>query len=381
VKIWVISSSYPAYPAQSSHAGVLARDLALCFRESGHDVAVVTQALAGGIVMDPGLRLLELRWFRPDQPLAELSPRRPLDLLRMATLLADARRRLPAAARRDPPDAVIALWALPCGIFARWVRRAVGAPYAVWLLGSDVWKAHRIPAGVRSLRRVLADAAGRFADGRELAERARRLTGIAVEFLPSVRRLPPPSGEAEACDVLFVGRYHPNKGPDVLLEAFAEVVRKRPGTSLHLHGAGALRPRLEARRQELGLEAVVKIAEPIGAGELAAALRAAKVLAIPSRIESIPLILGDAAQAGVTVVACDVGDMAEVVERAGLGFVVPAADPRALAERLLDVLRGGLPAATPGARGIFSLEAAAQRLLESIRGSLPAGTRRDPTGL
>ena len=218
----------------------------------------------------------------------------------------------------------LALWALPSGIFARWINRWFGVPYVIWLLGSDVWKAPSYPFGRTLLRKVIEDSNGAYADGSELAAEAFRLSGKSIEFLPSIRRLPPPPAILpEPVDVLFIGRYHENKAPDLLIEAFAGVHRCRPDAKLRLHGQGTLRPHLERQVEQLGLQDVVTVAGSLSAVEVAGALACAKVLVIPSRIESIPLILGDAMQAGVPVVATEVGDMGELVRRHKLGITVP----------------------------------------------------------
>jgi glycosyltransferase involved in cell wall biosynthesis len=366
MKLWVITSSYPTKPQQSINAGVLARDLALLLLNAAHEVTLITPAKSARIEFDPGLRGVVLPAARPVDELANLSPRRPADIWTMATLFLGARSRLRRELRRSRPDGLIALWALPSGIFARWVHRWCGAPYAVWLLGSDVWKADRYPGGRRFLRRVVRDASGRFADGTALAEQARIMTGCAIDFLPSIRRLPPPAGEALSCDVLFVGRYHPNKGPDLLLEAFSTVVASRPGTTLRMHGIGELRPQLERRVAALGLAASVTVEGPIDAPALAAALRATRVLAIPSRIESIPLILGDAAQAGARVVATETGDVGRLVREHGLGQIAPAGDVPALASALLRELdRPRDPRAGPQGAS-FDPEIQARRLVASL---------------
>ncbi|HEX9886653.1 MAG TPA: glycosyltransferase [Longimicrobiales bacterium] len=335
MRIWVISSSYPRHPEESVNAGVIARDLALSLAEQGHEITVVTPRKPGGTEFDPVLSGIELPWLSPTLSLADLSPKRPADLLRMVSLFLAARPRLRRAVRRAPPEATIALWALPSGILARWVHRMAGAPYAVWVLGSDVWKAPRFPGGSRILTTVLRDAEAAFADGTALAEEAERLTGVRVAFLPSCRRLPPPPEHLpEATDVLFVGRYHPNKGPDVLIESAALLRAARPDVQVRMYGQGEMRPMLERTVMRLGLEGSIQVSGPLSATALSGAMARAKVLAIPSRIESIPLILGDAVQAGLPVVCSAVGDLPSVVDRYGLGTTVPPGRPDALAAAL-----------------------------------------------
>jgi glycosyltransferase involved in cell wall biosynthesis len=337
--LWLITSSYPRAPEESLNAGVLARDLALSLLQLGHRVTVVTPNRPGGIVLDPGLEMVRLPWFRPTVAMADLSARAPVDLFRILSFFILARPALRRALAREQPDGTVALWALPSGIFARWVKRWSGVPYVVWLLGSDVWKAPSYPFGTSLLRKIIEDSNAAYADGSELAAEAIRLTGQTVEFLPSIRRLPPPPASLpEPVDVLFIGRYHPNKAPDLLIEAFARVNRARPGAKLRLHGEGTLRSGLERQVERQDLRDVVTVAGPLSAVGVAGAMASAKVLAIPSRIESIPLILGDAMQAGLPVVASAVGDMGELVRRHKLGLTVPPNDPEALAAALLAML-------------------------------------------
>ena len=65
-----------------------------------------------------------------------------------------------------------------------------------------------------------------YADGRGMARQVTEISGAPCAFLPSSRRVRARSRavgqrEGEGSDVtrfLFVGRWHPNKGPDVLLD-------------------------------------------------------------------------------------------------------------------------------------------------------------------
>jgi glycosyltransferase involved in cell wall biosynthesis len=378
MRLWVVSPSYPSHPKESINAGVLARDLALHAAASGHEVVVVTPDKPGGLRVDAGLGALPIPWIAPTTRMSDLSARRPLDLLRILSLFVAARATLSEAARRRPPDAILALWALPSGIFARWVAKSRGVPYAVWLLGSDVWNAPSYPGGVRTLRRVLADATARFADGRELAGRALELTGQEVAFLPSIRRLPPAEPDPFApADLLFVGRFHRNKGPDVLLEAFAMLAEERPSLTLRLHGSGELEPWLLEQSAAPALAGRVVIGRPLSAAELAGALAATRLLVIPSRVESIPLILGDAAQSGTRVVATAVGDMPEVINELDLGELAAPGDPSDLARAISRALDLGAAGPLPGARSDLPGEVF-DRLLASVADAPRArdGSRR-----
>ena len=366
MRVWVISSSYPRHPGESINAGVLAREVAQGIAKLGHEVTVVTPDKPGGVVFEDDVEGVVIQWPRPTVALSDLNPRNPLEAVKAAALLVSGRRTIRRIAAESPPDAVVALWGLPSGIFARWAHKQTGAPYVTWLLGSDVWRADRLPGGKRTLSRVLEDATANFADGSELARRARADTGVDVSVLWSARTLPAVDATAEQADVLFVGRYHPNKGPDVLLEALAQL---DDGVNFAFHGHGVLEAELRSKAAAMGRDAAQVIGGPISAAELSARLRSTQVLVIPSRIESVPLILGDAIQAGTPVVVTDVGDMGTVVERHNLGLVVPPEDPAAMAGAIGEMLANASfpsPEGLATAREQFSAEGIAAALLEPL---------------
>ncbi len=339
MRVWLVSSSYPRSPHESINAGVIARDIALDLAKGGHKVTVITPDKPGGVVFDESIDGVRIPWIGASVQLSDVSGRSLRDVIRVASLLMSARVSIPRLVRSRAPEAIIALWGLPSGVFARWGARKAGCPYVVWLLGSDVWRAAQLPMGQRMLTRVLEDAEATFADGRELAQEAERLTGVSVGFLPSVRRLPAAQRvNASSIDVLYVGRYHRNKGPDVLVDSLR--LLKQQGRSFHavLHGSGDLEEALRTRIAQLGLVDYIELFPPIGAHELAERLASARVLVIPSRVESIPLILGDAVQARIPVIATRVGDMSSVVDGLGIGISVPPEDPHALANAIAETL-------------------------------------------
>jgi glycosyltransferase involved in cell wall biosynthesis len=67
----------------------------------------------------------------------------------------------------------------------------------------------------------------------------------------------------------------------------------------------------------------------------------ASVLAIPSRSEGLPIVLLEAMDAGLPVVATGVGEIPAVLEQGRLGSLVPAGSPGELASALWPLLDGG----------------------------------------
>jgi glycosyltransferase involved in cell wall biosynthesis len=135
--------------------------------------------------------------------------------------------------------------------------------------------------------------------------------------------------------LVSVGRLSPEKGQDVLLEAFARAARETDAL-LVLVGDGALRDRLERRARAADLAGRVRFlgwrTDPY------ACLGGADVCVLPSRSEGLPLSLLEAMSAGLPVVATAVGSVPDVLEGGARGRLVPPADAEALADALLPLL-------------------------------------------
>jgi glycosyltransferase involved in cell wall biosynthesis len=119
----------------------------------------------------------------------------------------------------------------------------------------------------------------------------------------------PPTLNANATDLLFVGEMRKLKGVDVLLEALAKLRKNNPVT-LTLVGAGAEKAEFEALATRLQLGTAVRF---VGHQSISAALTMGKMMVLPSRNESFPYVVLETVAAAVPIVATDVGGIAEVL--------------------------------------------------------------------
>ena len=133
---------------------------------------------------------------------------------------------------------------------------------------------------------------------------------------------------------LALGRLHPNKGFDLLLEALAAT----RDVHLWLAGEGPQRGLLERRAAELGLAGRVRF---LGwRDDVAALLASADLLVSSSRHEPLGNVVIEAWSAGVPVVATASDGPAALIEPEETGLVVPiAAAP--LAEAIERLVRDG----------------------------------------
>ncbi len=107
--------------------------------------------------------------------------------------------------------------------------------------------------------------------------------------------------------LLFMGRLHPKKGCDLLIEAFSKVAHVDP--SLHLVFAGpdeaGWQQELQQRVMELGLEPRVTWTGMLSGDLKVGALRCAEAFVLPSHTEGFPVAVIEAMACGVPVLTSD----------------------------------------------------------------------------
>ncbi|MBT8447399.1 MAG: glycosyltransferase, partial [Gammaproteobacteria bacterium] len=273
-------------------------------------------------------------------------------------------------------DAVLALWALPCGWWARRSARAHGVPYGVWCLGSDIWVYGRKRLTRPLVRSVLSGAALRWADGLALAREVESLAGASCAFLPSSRRLPalaPALRDSPPYRLTFIGRWHPNKGTDLLMEALGLLNDhdwQRIG-QVQIHGGGPLEEVVRADAARLvAAGRPVQVFGFIGKDEAARVLAVTDWLLIPSRIESIPVVFSDALAAGTPVIATPVGDLPELLGEHAVGVCASAATAAGMAAAIREAVNG-VPGAHAGALATLARDFDIRRSAADVLRDLP----------
>ncbi|MBV2142796.1 glycosyltransferase [Falsochrobactrum sp. TDYN1] len=143
----------------------------------------------------------------------------------------------------------------------------------------------------------------------------------------------PAGTNADASDFLFIGAMRELKGPDLLIRAIANI-RNKQGQALTatIVGDGADKPEFVALANELGITKQIRFLPGMAARE---ALPLGRIMVIPSRAEALPYIVLEALAAGKSVIASNIGGIAEIFGSDSPALVEP--DIGALAEKLLAV--------------------------------------------
>ena len=137
--------------------------------------------------------------------------------------------------------------------------------------------------------------------------------------------------------LLYVGRLHPQKGLDVLLQAI-RLLGDEPARPIQcrLIGDGPARGELTALAGQLGLDDLVTFCGQ--SDQVLEELAAADVFVLPSRAEGLSNALLEAMAAGLPAVVSDIPGNVDVIEHERNGLLFRAEDPRDLAERLNSLL-------------------------------------------
>ncbi|MBX3355838.1 MAG: glycosyltransferase [Phycisphaeraceae bacterium] len=150
--------------------------------------------------------------------------------------------------------------------------------------------------------------------------------------------------------VLFLSRLHWGKGLDLLGEAFAQVVARKPDLRLVVAGPDAgVGAEFEAQTKRLGIESRVHRVGAIYGPHKIAALVDALAFCLPSEHEAFSVAITEALACGCPVVISPECHFPEVTE-VGAGLIVPR-NPEKIADAIERVLADSAAAARMGEAG------------------------------
>ncbi|MBI1201741.1 MAG: glycosyltransferase [Rhodopseudomonas sp.] len=141
----------------------------------------------------------------------------------------------------------------------------------------------------------------------------------------------------EATDLVFMGELRPIKGIDVLIAAIAKLHGQGRKVTATLVGSGPSEQALKAQVGGLGLADAIRFRSAMPARQ---ALALGRIMTVPSRAESLPYVVLEAAAGGVPLITTDVGGIAEIYGPQA-SALIPADDVNALATAIVTMLDAG----------------------------------------
>ena len=352
------------FPLRGAGAGIYALDLARHLRARGHEVRVLradhgpprgewpgeTVVFASPDTSAPADLDFDFPVFRAHP--CSAGPRfGALGLAQRRAYRRAFQERIAQGLRAFAPDVLHVHhgWVI-ADILAEW-----GLPYAVTLHGSerfafDAFAAYRdlVVRGLARARTIMAvsqrvkqeavAAYGVAADAVVVVPSGtdtRRFRPLAVDRAAVLRRLGV-AGGGDAPVVLFAGRLIELKGVDVLLRAAATYERGAHPPLTLIAGAGDGLEALAALARWLRLERVRFVGQH-DHDAMATLYNLADVVVVPSRMDTLPLVVLEALSCGTPVVASRVGAIPDVVAP-GVGRLVEPDDPPVLPTAIQDLL-------------------------------------------
>jgi glycosyltransferase involved in cell wall biosynthesis len=248
-----------------------------------------------------------------------------------AGLLRATRRNLQAAEKHHGPMQVLhAHVGFPAGWIACVIAKERGLPYVLTEHMSPFPVAPLTDAQggvILPLRQAFEGAAATVAVSDSLAERLRECALPCTDVIPNVadetRFALSPRSPSSPTVLMTVGALTPQKGIDLLLQAFARWQPTAGDVHLHIGGDGPERERLQALARRLGLVARVRWLGALAPAQVPACMAACDAFVLASRHESFGVVLVEALMCGKPVLATRCGGPQSIVDSSNGVLVAP----------------------------------------------------------
>ena len=150
----------------------------------------------------------------------------------------------------------------------------------------------------------------------------------------SRKEFEPVETRADATDLVFMGELRSLKGIDILIDAIALLKRDGRGVTATLVGDGPDRDALHALVERLGLAGAIRFMPAMPARQ---AQTLGRIMVVPSRAESLPYVVLEAAAGSKPLVTTKVGGVPEIYGPLS-DTLVPPQDAGALAKAIVGAL-------------------------------------------
>lgn len=260
----------------------------------------------------------------------------PLSLYYFLKTMHDAKIQTESFVKKKKISFLLACWALPSGLIAYHIKKQLGIPYAIWCLGSDITLFTKIPILKTMIVRSLLNASIIFVNSHSLGLEVTKITGRKTIFLPAVTEFEEKttkilSRKKKTYYLLYVGRLEKVKGIDILIKSLTFINPSDYNIVLWIGGEGSLSNTIRQQVAQAKFAHTVEILGNLNQEKVSAYMNSADLLIIPSRNESLPLVLIEAGKLGLPSVVTDVGDSARFVQKHSAGIITKPNNPNSLA--------------------------------------------------
>ncbi len=342
-------------------------------RARGHEIEVLASSYRGlGDQDQDGIRVHRFRYFPArwerlthEETAPDRMRRSPLYAIMPLFFLVAGMRRAWSLGRRHHYDIVHVHWPMPMVLLGWAARRARPTPMVTTFYGIELrWVQSRLPFLKWLVRRAARTSSQAVAISSYTARELRKFADVPIEVIPYTAEFPTPASAVTAGttdpSILFVGRLIERKGVHHLIRALG-TVRERTPAHLVIIGDGPERARLEKLAREAGVAEHVEFRGRVSDEALRQAYATATVFVLPSVLdarqdtEGLGVVLLEAMNYSVPVVASEIGGITDIVQHERTGLLVPPGDETALAAALTRLLTDRALSNTLGTAGLRAL--------------------------
>ena len=333
MNIAIFTHNYPESKTDRKNAGIFVHDMASEIAKS-ENVFVVAP---GEINKTEKMEGVTVQRFKGSgKKLGHLNAKNPADIISLLGFIKEGIKASDQTFSKDKPNFTVAMWAFPGGLFAYYLKKRHNIPYAVWALGSDIYIYAKLPILGTLIKQILKNANKLYADGFDLCQEVKKLSGKKCEFLPSASRFRKAKGiqkkQKDGLKLAFLGRMEPVKGPDIFLSALIQAKNKVGNFHVDFMGDGSLLEQLKKESEKVGLRTYFTFHGNVSDPEkISRMISAADWLVIPSRSDSIPLVFAESMKCKTPIIASDLPDLEFLINKYKVGYTFKMGKPGELA--------------------------------------------------
>ena len=338
MRIAIFTHNYPLTSKDRKDAGIFLYDFAHELAKK-HKVFIFCPNFKGEKENYKDIPVTWFEWGGGKEKFGDWKTFDPNTYYKLAKLILAGQKSALDFVKKNKIDYILAAWSFPSGIFAQYASQKTGIPYATWSLGSDINVYAKMPVFKQWIGNILSRAQARFANSYLLCDKVKFLSKKECVFLPAITNFEKANIEKislnkKKTQFLYVGRLEKIKGPDILLQACKILQKNHPKFEVHILGDGKLRSKLEVEKIDN-----IHLYGNSNKERIAGFMRVCDYLVIPSRNESLPLVLLEAGKMNLPIITTQVGDCRRLVDMYKIGYSVKPNNPQSLSETMKEAMK------------------------------------------
>lgn len=342
----LLTHNFPKSVKERKDAGGFVLDFAQELCKKGHEVFVLSPSFEKEKKMlYKNIHVEWFDWTGDGQKLGSWSLYSPKSLINFLKIIYFGANETILSCQKHDIDFILAFWAIPAAFWAFIAKIKTKIPYGVWALGSDIHKYSNIFVLKNLISLVVKKADYVFSNSFYLQKIIQKNFNKKVFFLPSATKAQKQTTKIlkkthfKNTKILFVGRLEKVKGIDILINAFQRLTDSKLKIKLNVLGDGLLKSEVLSKIKKYKLGKHIFLRGWASPARVVSYMRNSDYLVVPSRNESTPLVIIEAARNFLPVIANNVGDCGYIVKSYNVGYINHTNDAVGLSKTIIKAVK------------------------------------------